>query len=127
MLPTVHSAVLHTFCWLTIFAMCFVHEIFYASLKLEFFFVVQIICFISSKCVIINLKLLKNKICKNSPNLTHYLTTKNFCNLLKFETKTRFSNCQKLHPIFIRTPDRSFPSWPAQGTAQTPHHSALHH
>ena len=96
MLPTVHSAVLHTFCWLTIFAMCFVHEIFYASLKLEFFFVVQIICFISSKCVIINLKLLKNKICKNSPNLTHDLTTKNFCNLLKFETKTRFSNCQKV-------------------------------
>ena len=62
-----------------------------------------------AKCVIINLKLFVNKICKNASNLTHYLTTKNFCNL-KFETKTRFSNCQKLHPIFIRTLDRSFQS-----------------
>ena len=47
-----------------------------------------------------------------SPLLTRW----NFA-ILKFWTKTRFSNCQKLHPIFIRTPDRSFPSWPAQ----TPH------
>ena len=55
--------------------------------------------------MIINLKLFVNKICKNSSNLTHYLTTKNFCNLLKFETKTTFSNCQKvvriLHPILL--------------------------
>ena len=58
-----------------------------------------------AKCVIINLKLFVNKICKNASNLTHYLTTKNFCNLLKFETKTRFSNCQKVvrifHPILL--------------------------
>ena len=58
-----------------------------------------------AKCVIINLKLFVNKICKNSSNLTHYLTTKNFCNLLKFETKTTFSNCQKVvrifHPILL--------------------------
>ena len=89
-----HFLLAHYFCHVLVST--FLQGISYASLKLEFFFLVQIICFISSKCVIINLKLLKNKICKNSPNLTHYLTTKNFCNLLKFETKTRFSNCQKV-------------------------------